>query len=282
MKKITSFLFAIATMAFLLQGCNEKPEPPAPPVLEEVVLSMDEAVMKKGETLSLTYTLVPEEVSYEQVLWLSSEPSVATVDQEGNVTAVSTGTAEITLTIDSKSDVCRVTVDPVLPQDIVFDVTEHRLLVGGSFKINATVLPEDADDKSLEWSSSDEAVAVVADDGTVSAVAAGSAVITALCGEITAECAVTVIPMPQLGDYYYSDGTWSTELDASKETIGLVFYITPDYTSGKILSLDEFYNPDGGEYASYTKWCTGEMEYVGCSHEFEGRLNMEIMKEHPG
>ena len=39
MKKITSFLFAIATMAFLLQGCNEKPEPPAPPVLEEVVLS---------------------------------------------------------------------------------------------------------------------------------------------------------------------------------------------------------------------------------------------------
>lgn len=282
MKKITSFLFAIATMAFLLQGCNEKPEPPAPLVLEEVVLSMDEAVMKKGETLSLTYTLVPEEVSCEQVLWLSSEPSVATVDQEGNVTAVSTGTAEITLTIDSKSDVCKVTVDPVLPQDIVFDVTEHRLLVGGSFKINATVLPEDADDKSLEWSSSDESVAVVADDGTVSAVAAGSAVITALCGEITAECVVTVIPMPQLGDYYYSDGTWSTELDASKETIGLVFYITPDYTSGKILSLDEFYNPEGGEYASYTKWCTGEMEYVGCSHEFEGRLNMEIMKEHPG
>lgn len=203
-------------------------------------------------------------------------------EREGNVTAVSTGTAEITLTIDSKSDVCKVTVDPVLPQDIVFDVTEHRLLVGGSFKINATVLPEDADDKSLEWSSSDESVAVVADDGTVSAVAAGSAVITALCGEITAECVVTVIPMPQLGDYYYSDGTWSTELDASKETIGLVFYITPDYTSGKILSLDEFYNPEGGEYASYTKWCTGEMEYVGCSHEFEGRLNMEIMKEHPG
>ena len=283
MKKITS-LFAIAIAASsLLQGCEEPVTPPEKPLeLSEVILDREEAVMQRGETLVLSYTVEPEGVSCGQAVWISSEPSVVTVDQSGNVTAVSTGTAEITVTVDTESDVCRIIVDPVLPESISLDINEQRLLVGGSFRLTATVLPEDADNKTVVWSSSDEAVATVSEDGTVTAVAAGEAVITASCGNLSAECNVTVAAMPLLGDYYYSDGTWSTEFDASKEAIGLVFYIAPDYSSGKILSLDEFYDPDNGEYASYTQWCTGEMEEVGCNHEFEGRLNMDIMKGHPG
>lgn len=280
MKQVIS-LFAIAAALFV-QGCEEPVTPPAPLELSEVILDREEAVIKRGETLVLSYTVEPEGVSCGQAVWISSDPSVATVDQSGNVTAVSTGTAEITVTVDTESDVCRIIVDPVLPESISLDINEQRLLVGGSFRLTATVLPEDADNKTVVWSSSDEAVATVSEDGTVTAVAAGEAVITASCGDLSAECNVTVAAMPLLGDYYYSDGTWSTEFDASKEAIGLVFYIAPDYSSGKILSLDEFYDPDNGEYASYTQWCTGEMEEVGCNHEFEGRLNMDIMKGHPG
>lgn len=236
MKQVIS-LFAIAAALFV-QGCEEPVTPPAPLELSEVILDREEAVMQRGETLVLSYTVEPEGVSCGQAVWISSEPSVATVDQSGNVAAVSTGTAEITVTVDTESDVCRIIVDPVLPESISLDINEQRLLVGGSFRLTATVLPEDADNKTVVWSSSDEAVATVSEDGTVTAVAAGEAVITASCGDLSAECNVTVAAMPLLGDYYYSDGTWSTEFDASKEAIGLVFYIAPDYSSGKILSLD--------------------------------------------
>ena len=265
-----------------MKGWEEPVTPPDPFELSEVILEREEAVIKRGETLVLSYTVEPEGVSCGQAVWISSDPSVATVDQSGKVVAVSTGTAEITVTVDTKSDICLITVYPVMPESISLDIKEQRLLFGGSFRLTATVSPEDADDKDVTWSSSDGTVASVSEDGTGMALAAGEAVITAACGDLSDDCHIEVAAMPMLGDYYYSDGTWSTELDASKETIGIVFYMTPDKASGKILSLDEFYDPDNGEYASYTMWCTGEMEEIGCNHEFEGRLNMDIMKEHPG
>lgn len=102
------------------------------------------------------------------------------------------------------------------------------LTEGETGQLSAEVLPENTTDKTVIWSSDNESVATVSEDGLVTAIAEGLANITARCGKATANCpvevkAIAVVPAA-IGDYYYSDGTWSTELNASKEVIGIVFW----------------------------------------------------------
>ena len=103
----------------------------------------------------------------------------------------------VTTTDGGKTATCTVTVtNPAVPvQSVSLNKTELSLNVGESVTLTATVLPDNADNKAVTWSSSDAAVATVDSNGKVSAVAAGSAVITVKTtdGEKTATCTVTVI-----------------------------------------------------------------------------------------
>ncbi|MCM1142469.1 MAG: Ig-like domain-containing protein [Muribaculum sp.] len=76
--------------------------------------------------------------------------------------------------------------------DLQLDVTAQSLFVGDKFQLTATVLPENATDKTVEWSSLDESIASVDSIGCVTAISPGLAIITASCGGFTAQCAVTV------------------------------------------------------------------------------------------
>lgn len=81
---------------------------------------------------------------------------------------------------------------PVLPAEITLNPQCMTLLMGQTRKINATIEPEDVTDKTIIWKSSNESVATVSADGTVTAVSVGVANITATCGEVSATCEVTV------------------------------------------------------------------------------------------
>ena len=95
------------------------------------------------------------------------------------------------------------------------------LFAGETSTIEAVILPINATDQEISWTSSDASVASVSAAGEVTSLATGKATITAECGGITEECSVTVmIPDAKTGDYYYSDGTWSSELNGDKEVIG--------------------------------------------------------------
>lgn len=84
--------------------------------------------------------------------------------------------------------------NPVIPvESVSLDKTELKLAKGGNAKLTATVLPADATDKTVTWTTSDNKVATVAADGTVTAVGEGTAVITATAGGKTAQCTVTVV-----------------------------------------------------------------------------------------
>lgn len=76
---------------------------------------------------------------------------------------------------------------------ITLDKTEATVKIGETVALTATVEPENADDKTVVWTSSDELVATVDAEGVVTAVAAGTATITAACGELSAKCQVTVL-----------------------------------------------------------------------------------------
>ena len=157
-----------------------------------IKLDKDSVVVSEGDTITLVATITPEDATDKTVVWSSSDSAVAVVDN-GVVIAVSPGVATITAKSGDHSATCVVTVEKkVVPvSSIALDKTEATVVEGDTITLVATITPEDATDKTVEWSSSDSAVAVV-DNGVVIAVSPGVATITAKSGEYSATCVVTV------------------------------------------------------------------------------------------
>lgn len=146
-----------------------------------------------GESETLTATVEPGNATNKAVTWSTSDNTVATVDENGTVTAVGAGEATITVTTEdgSKTATCTVTVTvPVTGVKLNKETLE--LFTDGSETLTATVEPGNATNKNVTWSSSDETIATVDNNGTVTAVGAGEATITATAGGITATCVVHV------------------------------------------------------------------------------------------
>ena len=159
------------------------------------------------EKATLTAAVAPENTT-DTLVWTSSNDAVATV-KDGVVTAKSEGTATITAACGSAKAECVVTVlPPILATGVTLDKAALKLYEGDAAKLTATVEPENTTDKTIVWTSSDNAVATVK-DGAVTAVKAGTATITAACGETKATCAVTVkAPVaPAQKDGVYQIGT---------------------------------------------------------------------------
>ena len=170
----------------------------------DVTVAVEPTVLtlKESETAALTATVTvePADVNVDTtVTWKSSNESVATVDANGVVTAVSAGRAIITATAAGKSASCEVTVN-AKPQEVVrvtgvtLDNETITLIAAGETQtLTATVEPSDATDKSVIWTSSNPEVATVV-NGVVTAVANGEAIITVTTanGGYTDTCTVTV------------------------------------------------------------------------------------------
>ena len=158
-----------------------------------VTLNKAELELYEGEVETLVATFSPENATDKSVAWSSDNESVVTVT-DGTVTAVSTGTATITITTEDGgyTDTCTVTVtQPVT--GVSLSKSELDLNTGNTVKLTATVTPENANNKSVTWSSNNENVATV-DGGTVTATGPGTTTITVTTedGGYTDTCTVTV------------------------------------------------------------------------------------------
>lgn len=162
-----------------------------------IILSPNAKELIVGETFQLKARALPfdADCGYQ---WTSSDISVADVDDNGNVTAVSPGTASITAKADDGSEAassCQVTVKPKPVEKIVLSQTEKTLYTGESFTPRAEVKPQNATNKTVKWSSSDPKVASVNSTGKVTALSQGRAVVTAKANDgsgIKASCNITV------------------------------------------------------------------------------------------
>lgn len=201
-----------------------------------IALDKTTASLKEGEKVNLSATVGPENVTSKVVIWSSSDESIATVADDGTVTAVKAGDVTITAkaaygknvtaTCDikvSEAEKPQPTPEPkpqpqptpepepqpqptpepepqptpqkVAATTITLDKTTANLKEGETVELKATVGPENATDKSVTWTSSDEGVATVSKDGKVTAVKAGSVKITATAvsgKNVTATCDITV------------------------------------------------------------------------------------------
>ena len=180
-------------------GPGPGPEPEEPVAVTEVTLAPATLSLVEGGTATLTATVLPEDATDKSVTWTSDDETVATVDAEGNVTAVAVGTATITVTTTDGSftATCAVTVAAeVFPvTSITVTPESHTMMEGEVFTLTATVLPENATDPTVTWTSSDDTKATVSETGVVTAVAAGTATITASSGDQSATCELTITPL---------------------------------------------------------------------------------------
>ena len=152
-----------------------------------------------GDTYELVATVLPTDATNKEVTWSSSDESVLTVT-DGVITPVKEGNATVTVKSKDgfKSSTCEVRVNKapsiIHVSSVSLNETTLNIETGDRYTLVATVLPSDADDKSVSWSSSDESVATVTSKGKITAKGAGQAIITVTTtdGGLTASCTVNV------------------------------------------------------------------------------------------
>ena len=153
---------------------------------------------KKDETAQLTAEVTPSYADNKRVTWQSSDEKVATVDENGKVTAVGNGTATITATSVSGSYTATVSVTVKIPveiQKLTIEAEKETLTkIGESTELKVKIEPENADLQKLIWKSHNEKVAITDENGKVTAVGNGTAEITVTTedGKITASIMITV------------------------------------------------------------------------------------------
>jgi len=225
MKHLLSVLAFLGIL--LCSSCEKKPE--EIPV-ESVTLSQATAEMFIGETAQLKATVLPSNASDKTVTWASSKQSVATVSDNGLVTALAEGTSTITASAGAKSATCTIQVSKKIVEvtSIELDKTELELIIGESVTLIATVKPDDATNKTISWSSTNEQIAKVDPLGKVTAEGGGEATIIAKAGEKQATCKITVsVPVE------------SISLDSSNitleegQSVTLVATVKPDDATDK-------------------------------------------------
>ena len=176
-----------------------------------VSISRTSAAMNKGETLSLTAAVAPENTTEDRsISWTSDNTSVATV-KNGVVTAKGPGTARITASHGKYYASCTVTVyspmSRIEPEQSAISVIE-----GYTGKLDVRFLPADTTDaREVIWSSGDETIATVNGDGTVTGVSEGECEITAACGVFTTTFSVTILPYVEVEEITLDITEWQFE-----------------------------------------------------------------------
>ena len=240
-----------------------------------VSLNTDSLTLEEGGTATLTATITPSNATDQNVTWSSDNQNVATVDQNGEVTAVSAGTATITVTTEdgSKTATCVVTVTAatVPVTGVTLSQTQASLYYNrtpNTLILTATVAPDNATNQAVTWTSSNPSVAKV-ENGVVTALARGTAVITATAADgsgASASCTVTVRPdIPPANPNYRitveatQGGTVTADPTAAKA--GTTVTLTPvphrGYQVGAVAVTDRF-----GEAVAVTENADGTYTFT--------------------
>ena len=176
---------------------NSSSETPVDPVLPTSVSISGDRNVYVGDTIALTATVLPENADNKNVIWSSNYTTRATVDQNGVVTGVKSGSVTITAKCAAKESIkatYTITVKNVLPTSVSIS-GPSTVVAGETISLSATVLPENATNKAVTWKSSSDTYATVSSSGVVTGKKAGSVTITAKCSAattVTATKAITI------------------------------------------------------------------------------------------
>lgn len=184
----------------------------------------------KSATLKLTVT---SDLSSQTVVWTSDDTNIATVDQNGKVTGISTGTAYITVTVGKYKASCTVTISKnyIDVTSISLNKTSLTLSKGSSETLKASISPSNATNKGITWTSSNSSVATIDQNGKITAKSEGTTYITvsSTSSNYKASCTVTVVNTISLTKITTKESVTIKE----KATTTLPIYYTPSNATNK-------------------------------------------------
>ena len=199
-----------------------------------VTLDKKSMTLDVGQTGQVTATVTPADAAYPPVEYTSSNPQVATVDQNGVVTAVKKGQTQIRATAaGGKYAAITVTVR-IPPSGITLNKTELTVFKGATSTLKATVSPNNAYSKNVKWTSSDTRIAAVNAYGTVTGRGLGECVITCTAANgLTAQCHVTV----KIAVSSVKITSKGRAVDVGGEPLQLTVQVSPANASDKSLTF---------------------------------------------
>lgn len=174
-----------------------------------VTLDQKTLSLAVNENATLTPTITPNDATNPNVSWRSDHTDIATVTDDGIVTAVSTGSATITVTTEDGGFTAKCSVTATrAATGIKLDTRSLLVCEDDAQSLTATISPSDATNQNVTWKSSNTNVVTVS-KGVVKAVAAGTATITATAkdGGYTATCTVKVLPKSICTSVYTIDSS---------------------------------------------------------------------------
>ncbi|MBR6407191.1 MAG: Ig domain-containing protein [Clostridia bacterium] len=178
--------------------------------LNNIAVNPTEAEIEEGTSKNLAVVYDPADTTDDKTVnWSSSDGTIATVDPNGKVTGVKEGEATITAKVGIKEATCKIKVvkapetPPVAVTGVKLNKSSISISVDGEETLKATVIPDDAANKNVTWSSSDNTIATVDSNGKVKGIAKGTATITVTTedGGFTAECKVSVMTKDEYNEY---------------------------------------------------------------------------------
>ncbi len=189
-------------------------------------------ILKVGESVKLEAGVTPSNAYNREVIWSSSDESIAKVEN-GKVTAVNPGTAAITVKTVDGGFTKSIEFTVVLPVERVeLNPKEEQLVTGELTKLVATVYPENATNKNVIWTTSDDSVVTV-QNGIITAVGAGTATIEVITedGGHTSSCTVTVAePVVNVTEVSLDTEEW---IIGDGETVSLTATVYPENATNK-------------------------------------------------
>ncbi len=239
-----------------------------------ITLSQTSVVLPLSEGWFQLYsTIMPSSAENQEVIWSSTDKTVATVDANGIVTLKTAGKTSIIATSRtdaSISAICNLEVTKSVT-GIKLDATTHDMYVGETFRLTFTISPVGASNAVVTWTSSNTSVANVDANGLVTSKGVGTAVILAKTsdGGYTATCTVNVgrvatavkLDVTKLtlnaGDYYYLDATL-TPADTTETT---VTYETSDTSVAIVSKKGKITAKKAGACVVMAKTRSGSMAY---------------------
>ncbi len=147
--------------------------------ISNINLSLDNTTLNIGDSKILSVEILPAEAQNNEVEFISSNPNIAQVDSSGNILAIRSGT--VTITVRSKENNVTSSIDLTVNSkvtDLILNTSELVLNINNTFKISSTVVPDDATNKNVTYSSSNSNIATVDNIGNITAISEGNATIT--------------------------------------------------------------------------------------------------------
>lgn len=202
----------------------------------------EEIIVRKGEVIDLNEYIYPESKN-NRLIWMSSDNDIAIVTSKGQLLGLYPGVATVSVKDNNVYASCNVIVEKASPESVSVDEEEIILFKNDSYRLNISVSPTSFIEDVIVTSSNPDIIEVIGD--VIKAKGLGECVIRVACEDVSDSCRVIVNSIPQIGDYCYSDGTFSSVIRDDMAPVGVVFWLGDITLEDMILANEHSYCTHG-------------------------------------